>query len=149
MAKPLWEILNAIPPKPPRSKLEPYSELIRELRRRSRTYREIAEILKDQVGLRVDHSTICNFVHRQARRARTLRRVEELPSGARDVSQPDSKDDSPIPSSPESSAVDRTSDVHARIETLKQRKESPRPADPVFRYEEDRPLRLISDPSKK
>jgi transposase len=61
MDKPLSEILKAIPPKPPRSKLEPHYDLIRELRRRSKTYREIAKILEEHVGLHVDHSTICDF----------------------------------------------------------------------------------------
>jgi hypothetical protein len=150
MEKPLSEILNSIPPKPPRSKLEPYYELIRELRRQSRTYREIATILKDHLGVRVDHSTICDFVHLRARRARTPRRREELPPSAPDngASLCDSDGDSPVPSR-RSRAVDGTSDVYARIETMKWRKGSPRAADPGFHYEEGAPLRLISDPSKK
>jgi hypothetical protein len=151
MEKLLSEILNAIPPKQPRSKLGPYYELIRELRRQSRTYREIAQILKDHGGLRVDHSTICDFVHRQARRARMLRRLEELPPSPRDkrAAPRDSDGDSPIPS-PKSRGVDGTSsDVYARIETVKQRKGNPRAADPGFHYEEGAPLRLIDDPSKK
>ena len=35
-------ILESLPPKSPRSKLEPHRELIRELRRKGRTYREVA-----------------------------------------------------------------------------------------------------------
>jgi len=50
--------LHAIPPKPPRSKLEPYCELIRDLRWRSKTYREIARIWEAHVGLHVKHSTM-------------------------------------------------------------------------------------------
>lgn len=34
--------LSDLPPKPPRSKLEPHRELIRELRRKGRTYREVS-----------------------------------------------------------------------------------------------------------
>jgi hypothetical protein len=37
-------ILDRLPPKPPRSKLEPHAELIQELRRRGRSYREISGI---------------------------------------------------------------------------------------------------------
>jgi hypothetical protein len=150
MDKPLSEILNVIPPKPPRSKLEPYYELIRELRRQSRTYREIATILKDHVGVQVDHSTICDFVHLRARRARTPRRTEELPPSPREhaASAPDSESRAPTPST-RSPAVERISDVCAQIQTLKRRKESPGPADPGFDYEEGVPLRLISDPNKK
>jgi hypothetical protein len=151
MDKPLSEILKVIPPKPPRSKLEPHYELIRELRRQSRTYREIATILNDHLGVRVDHSTICDFVHLRARRARTSRRIEELPPSLREeeaASPSYPKDRAPTPST-RSTAVHGTSDVYARIETLKQRKGTPRPTDPVFHYEEGAPLSLISDPSKK
>ena len=41
----LQAILDRLPPKPPRSKLEPYAELIQELRKRGRSYRDIAGIL--------------------------------------------------------------------------------------------------------
>jgi hypothetical protein len=41
-------LLDSLPEKPPRSRLEPYSELIVELRRRGRTYREIARILAEK-----------------------------------------------------------------------------------------------------
>jgi len=42
------EILNSLPEKPARSRLEPYGRLINELLRRSRTYREIARILAEK-----------------------------------------------------------------------------------------------------
>jgi hypothetical protein len=42
------EILDALPNKPPRSRLEPYRELIEELRRRGRTYVDIAGILAEK-----------------------------------------------------------------------------------------------------
>ena len=35
--------IDNLPDKPPRSKLEPHHELIRELRRKGRTYREVAQ----------------------------------------------------------------------------------------------------------
>ena len=57
MEKTLSEILNAIPPKPSRSKLEPHYDLIRELRHRSKSYREIAKILRDHTGLRQSRKT--------------------------------------------------------------------------------------------
>src|ERR1017187_5089462 len=41
-------LLDSLPEKPPRSRLEPYSELIVELRRRGRTYREMARILAEK-----------------------------------------------------------------------------------------------------
>ena len=51
------DILDGIPEKPPRSSLEPYREFINELRRRGRTYREIAHILTEKCQLRVAAST--------------------------------------------------------------------------------------------
>ncbi|MEO8663192.1 MAG: hypothetical protein ABI693_32340 [Bryobacteraceae bacterium] len=150
MEKSISEILNAIPPNPPRSKLEPYYDLIRELRQRSKTYREIAKVLKDHVGLRVDHTTICDFVHLRARRARTQRHVEQLPPRTLTSStEPhESEGDSPAPSIT-ATASDGAAEVYARIEALKRRKPTSKPANPGFQYEEGAPLRLVSDPGKK
>jgi hypothetical protein len=55
-------ILNNLPAKEPRSRLEPYSELIAEMRKRGRTYREIAHVLKKACGLKVGTSTVNDFV---------------------------------------------------------------------------------------
>ncbi|HEY4087981.1 MAG TPA: hypothetical protein VGM43_18700 [Bryobacteraceae bacterium] len=55
-------ILDSLPPKPPASKLEPYAELIGELRKRDRSYREIAGILKQRCGLSVGLNTLYRFV---------------------------------------------------------------------------------------
>jgi hypothetical protein len=63
-------ILNNLPSKQPRSRLEPYGELITEMRNRGRTYREIAQILKKTCGLKVGSSTVNDFVLARAK-ART------------------------------------------------------------------------------
>jgi hypothetical protein len=55
-------ILNNLPAKQPRSRLEPYSELITEMRKRGRTYREIAHVLKKDCGFKVGTSTVNDFV---------------------------------------------------------------------------------------
>jgi hypothetical protein len=41
--------LSDLPPKPPRSKLEPHRELIRELRRKGRTYREVSRLFAERL----------------------------------------------------------------------------------------------------
>jgi hypothetical protein len=51
-----------LPPKSPRSKLEPHRELIRELRRKGRTYREVAKLFRERLGLQVAPSTLHSFV---------------------------------------------------------------------------------------
>jgi len=55
-------ILNSLPAKEPRSRLEPYSDLITEMRKRGRTYREIAQVLKKACGLKAGTSTVNDFV---------------------------------------------------------------------------------------
>src|SRR5580698_8555810 len=59
-------ILDKLPPKPPRSKLEPYAELIQELRKRGRSYREIAGILSACCGVSTGIHTVYNFVRMRA-----------------------------------------------------------------------------------
>ena len=59
--------LGDLPPKPPRSKLEPHSELIRELRRKGRTYREVARLFHERLGLYVAPSTLHSFVKVRAK----------------------------------------------------------------------------------
>ncbi len=58
----LEAILNSLPAKEPRSRLEPYSELITEMRKRGHSYREITQVLKKACGLKVGTSTVNDFV---------------------------------------------------------------------------------------
>ena len=97
MKRVLDELLKALPERVPRSRLEPYSQLIEELRRQERTFREIAEILDTQCGVHVTRSGVHDFLRtRAATRSRepkplqrtkvdsdsteTLRRIKELKS---------------------------------------------------------------------
>lgn len=56
-----------LPPKPPRSKLEPHLELIRELRRKGQTYRGVARLFQERLGLSVAPSTLHSFVKVRAK----------------------------------------------------------------------------------
>src|SRR5712692_8729307 len=58
-------ILDSLPPPRRRSKLEPYAALIRALRTRGRSYREIVTILREQCGLRAAVHTVYHFVRAQ------------------------------------------------------------------------------------
>ena len=69
--------LADLPPKPPRSKLEPHRELIRELRRKGRTYREVAKLFSERLGLYVAPSTLHSFVKVRAKHRK--RTQYELP----------------------------------------------------------------------
>lgn len=74
----LKELIASLPQKPPRSKLEPHTEFIREMRRKGRTYREISKLFREHLGLHVAPSTLHSFVKVRARHRR--RRQFELPS---------------------------------------------------------------------
>jgi len=56
------ELLKNASEQPTRSRLEPYRDLIRELRRRRYTYRKIARLLQDSLGLTFPKSTLNDFV---------------------------------------------------------------------------------------
>src|SRR3954462_11437456 len=78
-------ILDSLPPKQPRSKLETYTELIQELRKRDRSYREIAGILAEHCGVRVGIHTGYNFVRVRgapAREARPMKAAAQRASSA-------------------------------------------------------------------
>ena len=80
-------ILNNLAAKQPRSRLEPYSELITEMRKRGRTYREIANILKKACGLKVGASTVNDFVL-----ARSKSKAKVLPSALRTIATKKNKE---------------------------------------------------------
>jgi hypothetical protein len=70
--------IDNLPDKPPRSKLEPHCELIRELRRKGRTYREVARLFQERLGLYVAPSTLHSFVKVRAKHRK--RTQFELPA---------------------------------------------------------------------
>jgi hypothetical protein len=65
------QLLAEDQPEPPRSRLEPHLELVRELRRRGRTFRRIAEILDQRFAIRVSPGTIHAFLTAKKRRRQT------------------------------------------------------------------------------
>src|SRR5260370_703179 len=66
------DLLRNVPEKPPRSKLEPYRELIRELRLKRWSYREIAALFEEKLTLEVAPSTLHNFVKVRAKQRSVL-----------------------------------------------------------------------------
>jgi hypothetical protein len=63
----LLSLLDSIPQKTPRSKLETHRELIRQLRRKGCTYRDIVRILHERVGLEAAVSTMHSFIKVRAK----------------------------------------------------------------------------------
>lgn len=127
-------VLKRLPQKRNRSCLEPYSDLIREMRNRGCCYREIAQVLHEEFGLKVGISTINDFV---LSRMQTKKKT----NGNR------------------ASFSGTDNNRKARIDTVSQQKvtqeptrRSPtpnqptlsKPAPPVlFRYNHDEPLRIL------
>ena len=125
------ELLNNSPEQPTRSKLEPYRELIRELRRRRYTYRKIAALLRGFLGVKTSKSTINDFVIACSKQHRLPFQIPTEPSS--------------LDASPERSATQTAdSDVYARIEALKKRARERKPERrPLFEFTEGTPLTLI------
>ena len=138
MEKALQAVLDSLPPRRRRSKLEPYAALIRALRTRGRSYREIVTILRERCGLRVAIHTVYHFVRARAQKSGPPRaRRQPVSAPVRRAS------DSGASSSPRS--PDGQEDVRARIAALKQRPRASAAAPKAFEYDENVPLQLIPD----
>ncbi|MGA9508002.1 MAG: hypothetical protein WBV55_05075 [Candidatus Sulfotelmatobacter sp.] len=122
----LLSLLDSIPQKPPRSKLETHRELIRQLRRKGCTYRDIVRILRERVGLDVAVSTIHSFIKVRAKHRKQVQ--YEL-----------------LPLEPESSVTARMNpdDVASRITALKAKPVEHKAKLKHFHFEESEPLKLV------
>jgi hypothetical protein len=122
----LLSLLETIPQKPPRSKLETHRELIRQLRRKGGTYRDIVRILHERVGLNVAISTIHSFVKVRAKHRKQVQ--YELP-----------------PLEPESKPITLSADdVASRIAALRAKPIESKAKPKHFHFEESEPLKLVS-----
>jgi hypothetical protein len=122
----LLSLLDAIPQKPPRSKLETHCELIRQLRRKGCTYRDIVRILHERVGLDVAVSTIHSFIKVRAKHRKQVQ--YELP---------------PVePQSPVTAHIN-PEDVASRIAALKAKPVERKANLKHFHFEESEPLKLV------
>jgi hypothetical protein len=124
-------ILEALPDKSPRSRLEPYHELIFELRQRGRTYREIERILADQCQFKVSCSAINNFVRNDVRKKKKL--PQRPMPGAIERVATNVANGQNLPSD----------EVYRRIAELKQQPVVSQEIPEAFRYDPDEPLHLI------
>ena len=123
----LVSLLDSIPQKSPRSKLETHRELIRQLRRKGCTYRDIVRILHERVGLDVAASTIHSFSKVRAKHRKQVQ--YELP-----------------PLEPQSPLATRMNpeDVATRIAALKAKPVDQKAKPKHFHFEESEPLKLVN-----
>ena len=137
-------ILNNLPARRPRSRLEPYHELILEMRKRGRSYREITHVLKQSCGLTVGTSTVNDFV--LACNKSTMKRTS--PAAAKLVvtgkdnkrligTYKTQKDLEDIVSTPKA-----LKDITGKIKEVKDQPPQTRKKKLLFEYNPDEPLRL-------
>ena len=147
-------ILNTLAAKTPRSHLEPYRELILEMRKRGRSYREIAQVLKKSCGIKTGSSTVHDFVLAMTKSTgkRTFSTVRQLsvtekegkafigPNGT----YKDSKDTEGTVSTLKAlEGIERT------IRTLKDQPLKTHKKKVLFEYNPDEPLRLQRNQKSK
>jgi hypothetical protein len=135
------KILGCVPEQPARSSLDPWQELIQELRRRGRTYRDIAEILLNHCQLRVAPSTVFRFVRTRSKAARKARsenrQLKDLPQITERA----------VPTFPERIRDEsKSEEIQQRILALKSKPAPKEQTSQVFNYIPDEPLRLPETP---
>jgi transposase len=127
-------ILESLPKKPQRSKLEPYTELIDQLRLRGHTYREIARILAEHCDLNVASTTVVRFVAARSKKKR--KRPKRQESRKARSTNPASIDRNMTSAGPDDD------EVWKRIEALKKRPAKGVQPSRQFDYDPDQPLHL-------
>jgi hypothetical protein len=130
-------ILESLPEKPPRSRLEPYGELIDGLRRRGRTFRDIVEILAEKCQVQVSISTLHDFLRaRSCRNRNSARRIAADATIANPIASKSAGGES----------VQKPSEdeVRQRIAAFKARKPVTTPSRDDFHFDPNEPLRLIT-----
>lgn len=141
------EILDSLPDKPPRSRLQPYRELIGELRRRGRTFQDIAHILAEKCQVQVTASGVHDFVRKRFQAKRRLGKRSNPRKDERSVF-------SAIPriktATPDSAVAPTPGDGVARkIAALKARKPKAKPTSEPFHFDVNEPLRLKKADKRK
>ena len=132
-------ILNSLPAKEPRSRLEPYSELITEMRKRGHSYREITHVLKKACGLKVGTSTVNDFVLVRSRSRAKPSRTIETKKNKRALTGTNRNTKAP------ESIRRPQKELEGIAKTIKELKDQPlktRAKKLLFEYNPDEPLRL-------
>ena len=141
------DILDNLPPKPPRSQLAPYIGLIREMRKRGRTYREIAQVLREKFRIRVAPGTIHAFLEVRARRTnKTARNVPSSMVSKKRARSASRKQDIDEDAEGRGTTSKAREGILRAFQELKSRATKTPAKKPLFAYNPDEPLRL---PRKK
>ncbi len=141
MDEKLIKILEGLPEKRQRSRLEPYTEFIFELRRRRRTYREIATILSEKCQLTVASSTIIRFVRVRSGAKRTKTKLSE-------TGLPEAQPINPT-CRPTSERTRSDDEIRQQMEALKRKPIVSQEPIKVFEYDPNKPLHLPDNVARR
>lgn len=140
------EILDNLPPKRPRSRLDAYAELVNEMRRRGTTYRNIAKVLAEKCQLEVSASTVHDFVRVRLRSHKPVKRQRNAVAR---INRNDAARRAPPRINKAQEDDPRGDDIQRRIAAFKVRS-APAEAKPKeFQYDPDEPLHLPLKPEKR
>jgi hypothetical protein len=136
MKEPFRDILDDLPVIASRSRLEPYRQLIEELRQRGCSYRAIARVLADRCAVKVSLSSLYEFAN-----------VHRGPSSETRVTDTPTSAASAIPvrkglSMASDGGCRQNHDPHNRITELRSRRSPDYVAENVFDFDSTEPLRL-------
>jgi hypothetical protein len=139
MDETLRKLLDDIPERPPRSKLEPHAEVIRELRKKRRTYQEIAAFFKEHLQVPVAPSTLHAFVKTRARQARnrTMEAVGTTASRPPEFQAGHPLETAPVPASP----LGRP-DIRESIPAVWEQPSATPKEQPLFQFDAQEPFLL-------
>jgi hypothetical protein len=131
----LQKIFDSVPADEPRSRLEPYRELILRWRRQGRTYHRIRQLLIEQCDVKVAYVTLYRFIQRRSRP-----KTDPPPEAQLAIIMPVVADEkSPLRSSrpsPEEIAAMREAARASNHKPVFMREEPPE----LFVYDPDKPL---------
>jgi hypothetical protein len=139
-------IVDSLPEKRPRSRLEPYAQLIDQLRKLGRTYREIERILSEKCGIHAPRCTINDFVRQRSRRKIKIQKSPSLSVENANLPTTASADEKePSRAQKQMPEID---DIYRRIAAVKQSKPSAAKTADLFHYDPNEPLHLPKRPEQ-
>jgi hypothetical protein len=128
------QLLENLPEREPRSRLEPFRELIVRMREKGYSYREISRYLVERCGVEITHNAVRNFLKRHG-----AADGQALPPHGADAQRPWNAD---TPRLSKTATVEEPSRVRERIEALKRWRAPEETPVADFRFDAAQPLRL-------
>jgi len=135
----LLQLLDELPEREPRSRLDPYRELVAEMRRRKYSYREISRFMAERCGVVICHNAVRNFINRHVSEIAATLQLDE--SGRQCAASRDAAGDI----LPQTRQSEQAQAVHERIAALKRRSRAGPVAEPGFHFDPAQPLQLPDD----